>query len=49
MDNVRDRMTGGNSSNAESTAEAAAFNNSALVMQYLRNRHMSKHACQCRK
>jgi hypothetical protein len=49
MDNVRERMTGGTSSNAQSAAEAASFNNSALVTQYLKNRHMTKDACQCRK
>lgn len=49
IDNVRERVTGGNSSAAQSAAEMAAFNNSALVAQYLKNRHMTKDACQCRK
>jgi RHS repeat-associated protein len=48
-DNVRERVTRGNSSSAQSTAEQAAFNHSSLVAQYLKNRHVSNESCQCRK
>ena len=49
IDNVRERMTGGNSSRAQDSADTAVWNNSALVSQYLKNRHIGKDACQCRK
>lgn len=49
IDNVRERVTGGNSSRAQDNADTLLWNNSALLAQYLKNRHVGQSTCQCRK
>jgi RHS repeat-associated protein len=49
MDNVRERVTGGNSSSAQDIADALLWNNNAILAKYLKNRHVDKNTCQCRK
>ena len=49
IDNVRERVTGGNSSSAQDTADAILWKNDALLAKYLKNRHVAKDSCQCRK
>jgi len=48
VDNLRERITRGNFSNAQDTADALVFKNYMIVNNYLKNRHVGKNACQCR-
>jgi hypothetical protein len=49
IDNIRERVTGGNSSNAQDTADALLWKNDKILADYLKNRHVDKNSCQCRK
>ena len=49
IDNMRERVTGGNSSNAQDTADALLWKNDKILADYLKNRHVDKNSCQCRK
>jgi RHS repeat-associated protein len=48
-DNVRERLTGGSSSNAQDTADALLWKYYAIVAEYLKNRKSSPDSCTCTK
>ena len=48
-DNLRERITSGNSSRAQDNADRLLWNNNAIVQQYLKNRNVGQNTCQCKK
>ena len=49
IDNVRERITGGGSSNAQDAADALLWKYYAIVAEYLKNRKSSPDSCVCLK
>lgn len=49
VDNVIERITGGEVFSAQDRAEAILISNPSMVARYLANRHVDKESCRCKK